>query len=81
MKQLYIGLDVHKASILIALAFAGGAEPQLHGKTPGDLDSFLRVLRRIMPWVPLWSRHLTCGTTTPRGEVKCKDMTLITHNH
>lgn len=48
MKKVYIGLDVHKASVSIALAFAGTAEPESYGKAPADLDSFLRVLRRIL---------------------------------
>jgi len=47
MNRLYIGLDVHKVSTTIALAFSGSTEPEHYGKAPSDLDGFLRVLRRI----------------------------------
>jgi transposase len=47
MKKVYIGLDAHKASILIALAFAGRSEPVSYGKASSDLNGFLKVLRRI----------------------------------
>lgn len=48
MTKVYAGLDAHKESIVIGLAFAGGGEPELYGKAPGDLNGFLRVLRRIL---------------------------------
>ena len=48
MKKAYIGLDVHKASIVIAVALADGAPPVLYGKSPGDQNGFLRVLRRAL---------------------------------
>lgn len=47
MNKLYIGLDVHKASTSVALAFSGSAEPEHYGKAPSDLNGFMRVLRRI----------------------------------
>lgn len=48
MKKVYIGMDAHKASIVIALAFSGRGDPEPYGKSPSDLNSFLKVLRRIM---------------------------------
>jgi transposase len=48
MTKVYIGLDAHKASIVIGLAVTAGGEPQLYGKAPADLNGFLRVLRRIL---------------------------------
>ena len=48
MTKVYAGLDAHKDSIVIGLAFAGGGEPELYGKATADLDGFLRVLRRIL---------------------------------
>ncbi|VGO11891.1 hypothetical protein PDESU_00439 [Pontiella desulfatans] len=37
MKKLYIGIDVHKDSIVVALAFSDQAEPTLLGKVSADL--------------------------------------------
>ena len=48
MKKAYIGLDVHKASIVISVALADGTPPQLYGKAPADLDGFERALRRVL---------------------------------
>lgn len=47
MKKVYIGLDVHKTTILIALAFEGRSDPESYGKSTSDLDGFLKILRRI----------------------------------
>jgi len=48
MKKVYIGLDVHKAIIQIALAFSGRREVEFYGKTSTDVDRFVAVLRRIL---------------------------------
>jgi transposase len=48
MKKAYLGLDVHKASIVIAIALADGTPPVLYGKSPGDQNGFLRALRRAL---------------------------------
>jgi hypothetical protein len=48
MKRAYIGIDAHKESNTIALAFSGRGEPKLYGKAPADLDAFVRVLRRVL---------------------------------
>ena len=48
MKKAYLGLDVHKASIVIAVALNDGSQPVLYGKSPGDLNGFLAVLRRVL---------------------------------
>jgi transposase len=42
----YVGLDVHKASISVAVAGAYG-EPEDHGAIPNDPDSVRRLLRRL----------------------------------
>ena len=36
MKKAYIGLDVHKASIVIAVALEGRSEPENYGKSSSD---------------------------------------------
>ena len=48
MKKLYIGIDAHKESNCVALAFAGRKEPELYGKVTTDIPGFIKVLRKIM---------------------------------
>jgi len=47
MKKVYIGIDAHKESNTVALAFAGKTEPELYGKVSADLNRFLTALRKI----------------------------------
>ena len=45
---LYVGLDVHKMSVDVAIAEAGpGAEVRFYGQIGGDLDSLDRVIRKL----------------------------------
>ena len=45
---LYVGLDVHKMSMDIAIAEAGpGAKVRYYGQIGGDLDSLDRVIRKL----------------------------------
>jgi len=45
---LYVGLDVHKMSMDVAIAEAGpGAEVRFYGQIGGDLDSLDRVTRKL----------------------------------
>ena len=48
MKKVYIGIDAHKESNVLALAFAGTGAPESYGKASADLKAFEAVLRRIM---------------------------------
>ena len=47
MTKVYIGIDAHKDSNVVALAFAGKTEPEIYGKVSADLDRFLTALRKI----------------------------------
>jgi hypothetical protein len=38
MKKVYIGIDAHKESNTVALAFAGSEPPELYGKVSADLS-------------------------------------------
>lgn len=70
MIKVYIGLDAHKASILIALAFAGRGDPELYGKVSADLDAFLKILRRIMEKYQLTKEEVAlCYEAGPTGFV------------
>lgn len=48
MKKGYIGLDVHKSSISIAVAEAGTAPPIRYGKCGSDINSLLSSLRKLL---------------------------------
>jgi len=48
MQALYIGLDVHKASITVALAFGDGGPARIHGSSSSDADRFVVVLGQIL---------------------------------
>ena len=48
MVKAYIGLDVHKTTISIAIAFLGNDEPVSYGKCSSDINRFLKILRRLM---------------------------------
>ncbi len=47
MKKVYIGIDAHKATNSIALAFSWTEEPQFHGKCSADLERFITVIRKL----------------------------------
>ncbi len=70
MKKAYIGLDVHKASIVIAVALAGRSEAENYGKSSTDLNSFLKVLRRAMDKYQLAKEDIVlCYEAGPTGFV------------
>lgn len=48
MTKLYIGLDVHKTSIAIGLAFADGSTPTYYGKCSGTLRSIDETIKRVL---------------------------------
>jgi transposase len=70
MKKLYIGIDAHKESNLVALAFAGRAEPELHGKVTTDIPRFVKALRKIMDKHALSKEEIAlCYEAGPTGFV------------
>jgi transposase len=70
MKKVYIGIDAHKESNTVALAFAGTEPPELYGKAPADLRSFEAVLRRIMKKYELTKEDVAlCYEAGPTGFV------------
>ena len=70
MKKAYIGLDVHKASIVIAVACAGRDEPENYGRSATDLNSFLKILRRLLEKYKLTKEDIAlCYEAGPTGFV------------
>ena len=70
MKRLYIGIDAHKESNLVALAFEGRGTPELYGKAPADLPGFVKVVRRIMEKYQLAKDEIAfCYEAGPTGFV------------
>jgi len=46
-KVLYVGLEVHKESIVVATAPQGDTEAQLHGKIVGTLDALDKRIKMM----------------------------------
>lgn len=70
MKKLYIGIDAHKDSNVVALAFSGQEAPALYGKVSADLDRFLAALRKIKKQHELEKDEiLICYEAGPTGFV------------
>ena len=43
----FVGLDVHKESIAVALAESDGSAPQLVGEIPNDTAALVKMLRKL----------------------------------
>ena len=46
-KVLYVGLDVHKESIVVATALQGDTEVHLYGQIGGTLDALDKVIKKL----------------------------------
>ena len=46
-KILYIGLDVHKDSIVVATAPAGDQPAELYGKIGGTLEALDKLIKKL----------------------------------
>jgi len=70
MRKLYIGLDAHKASNVVAVAFEGRKEVELYGNLPSDLKAFIAGLRRLMKKYEVKREDLAlCYEAGPTGFV------------
>lgn len=70
MKKVYIGIDAHKATNSLALAFSGQEDPQFHGKCSADLERFIAVIRKLQKkhgWVK--EEMALCYEAGPTGFV------------
>lgn len=68
MKKVYIGIDAHKESNTVALAFANNEMPELYGSVSADLRVFEAALRRIMKKYDLSKEDVAlCYEAGPTG--------------
>ena len=78
MKKVYIGIDAHKESNLVALAFDGRGDPELYGKAPSDIPGFIKVLRRIMEKHHLLKEEIAlCYEAGPTGFVLARRLRAL----
>ncbi len=66
----YVGLDVHKLTITMAVAEQGNGEPQVLAKIPNSWPVLLRHLKRLGPLGSL----VCCYEAGPTGYVLYRDM-------
>jgi transposase len=70
MTKVYIGIDTHKDSNVLASAFAGRDKPQHLGKVSADLDRFLAWLRKFQKQHDLAKEEIAlCYEAGPTGFV------------
>lgn len=78
MKKVYIGIDTHKESNLVALAFTGRKDPELYGKAPADIPGFIKILRRIMEKHHLVKEEVAlCYEAGPTGFVLARRLRAL----
>lgn len=70
MKKVYIGIDAHKATNLLAYAFEGRERPELIGRVSTDLNRTLDAIRRFIKKHDLKKEQLRiCYEAGPTGFV------------
>ena len=70
MKKVYIGIDAHKESNVLASAFDGRDKPELVGTVSADLNRTVDALRKFMKKQDLKKEQLyICYEAGPTGFV------------
>ena len=70
MKRLSIGIDAHKVTNVIGLAFNDMKEPQLYGKVSADLNRTVDAIRKILKKYELKKEEvIICYEAGPTGFV------------
>jgi transposase len=59
----YVGLDVHKDSIVMSVAEAGNAEAKVLGTFPNDINKIIKQLKKLSPDVSLLRVCYEAGPT------------------
>lgn len=81
MAKLYIGIDAHKDSNSLALAFLGRDDPIFYGKCSSDLDCTLKVLRRIQKQNDLGKDEIElCYEAGPTGFVLARRLIKLDYS-
>ncbi len=72
MQRVYIGIDAHKESNVLALAFAENGVPELYGKAPADLKGVKKGSGRLnrhlvfkIPQLPIVGSFYRSNITPP----------------
>jgi len=75
MKKVYIGIDAHKESNSLALAFTGTNAPEYYGKVSSDLNRFIKAIRGIQKKHGLAKDEVAlCYEAGPTGFVLARRM-------
>jgi transposase len=78
MKKLYIGLDTHKENIVIGIAFAGNAAPEVYGKVSADIKLTTTALYRLLKKYDLKREEVdVCYEAGPTGFVLARRLIKI----
>ncbi len=78
MKKRYLGLDAHKSTIHIGLAFAERQQAELYGKASTDVDSVVAVLRRIQKKYGRTKEEIAlCYEAGPTGVVLARRLRIL----
>lgn len=78
MKKVYIGIDTHKDSNTVALAFEGNEPPELYGKVSADLRGFEATLRKVLKKYNLSKEDVAlCYEAGPTGFVLVRRLTKL----
>lgn len=81
MNEVYIGIDTHKESNVLASAFAGRDEPKLIGKVSADLNRTLDALRKFQRKHSLTKEQLhICYEAGPTGFVLARRLIGLGYN-
>lgn len=78
MRKLSIGIDAHKASNVVALAFDDMKDPTIHGKVSADLNRTVDMLRGILKKHGLGKEDvIVCYEAGPTGFVLARRLIAL----
>jgi len=81
MTKVYIGIDAHKESNSIALAFAGKEDPSFYGKISADLNRMIEAIRRIQKQHDIQKGEVElCYEAGPTGFVLARRLIKLGYN-
>ena len=75
--NVYVGLNVHKDTIAVAVAAAGRSEPYYHGEIANTPTAIKRLLHKLSPDGEVWG---VCYEAGPCGYVIHRQLTEMGHD-